>query len=483
MTRHDFIHKRLPLIGLVLSLVIFIISLTNNSGSASLRETAEKTGKRAAERIDALNEAIENTLSLGAEEAEPEEIDKDLVVYRYVNDSLVFWNNQFPILNDDISRKMVFHRLSPMDSRIESPLGDVTREFSYMNIGTKWYLIKSVKGNYNDLVIAGIEITNSLNEINPALRLSDPYSIHPLSHNSGIPVNIDGVPQFKITYDPTMHSPILDGCTLKWIALLIFSFALIMFLAGHRTFKVYFAVITILGALILTAYLWSLQLAESHEIFNSEVFSNGIFPSLGALLLFNGFIFMINVCTFIIKGRIGEFINKDRKTARRKAIIHGTTILLGLLAVILYIHFSLKSFIINSNVSLELYKASNNIFYTVLVYLSYTSLLACIPFMVQEMKPAIWEIWGKRYNLLTRKTLTLFAFICAAYFTILSGILGFQKEEGKIVTWAKTLADDRNPELEKQLEQIEEMIVEDQNISSIINNGYSRTIFFDYSLQ
>ena len=209
MTRHDFIHKRLPLIGLVLSLVIFIISLTNNSGSASLRETAEKTGKRTAERIEALNEAIENTLSLGAEEAEPEEIDKDLVVYRYVNDSLVFWNNQFPILNDDISRKMVFHRLSPMDSRIESPLGDVTGEFSYMNIGTKWYLIKYVDGVWNDRVIAGLEIKSTLEEesdvaengINPELNLNASYSIQPLSYNGGIAVSIDGNPAFKIIHD------------------------------------------------------------------------------------------------------------------------------------------------------------------------------------------------------------------------------------------------------------------------------------------
>ena len=83
---------------------------------------------------------------------------------------------------------MVFHRLSPMDNRIESPLIDVTSDLSYMNIGTKWYLIKTAEGCYNDKVIAGLEITNALNEINPALNLRTPYSVHPLSYNGGIPV-------------------------------------------------------------------------------------------------------------------------------------------------------------------------------------------------------------------------------------------------------------------------------------------------------
>ena len=463
--------------GLVLSLVIFIISLTSNSSLSGLTDIAEETGEKVEDRLESLNSLIENTLALDPDEAaEPEDIDKDLVIYRYVNDSLVFWNNQFPILNDNISRKMVFHRLSPMDNRIKSPLIDVTSDLSYMNIGTKWYLIKTAEGCYNDKVIAGLEITNALNEINPALNLRTPYSVHPLSYNGGIPVEIDGVPLFKITYDPTQHSPMLDDCTLKWIAILIFSIALILFLAGHRTFKVYFSVITILSLLTMAAYFWSLQLAESHEIFSSEIFSDRVFSSLGSLLLVNGFIFILSICTFLIKGRIAEFINKNRKTARKKAIIYGTAVVLSLIAVILYIHFSLRSFIVHSSVSLELYKASNNIFYTILVYLSYTTLLSCIPFLLQELKPAVWELWGKHYNILTRRGLIIFAFICAAYFTLLSSVLGFQKEERKIINWAQSLSDDRNLKLEDKLEQIEELIIEDQNIASSINHEYGSQI-------
>ena len=477
MTRNDFIHKKLPLICLVLSLVLFTISLTDTTRVGNLEKTIEKTADRISDRIEALNELISSTLSTDPlAPTEPEDIDKDLVIYRYVNDSLVFWNHQFPILNDDISRKMVFHRLSPIDNRLESPLLDVTDELSYMQVGTRWYLVRSAEGTRNDKVIAGIEILNPLDEINPALHLRAPYSIQPLSYNGGAPVYIDGHPIFKIAYDPTEHTDVLDDCTLRWIAILIFATALIMFLAGHRTLRVYLIVVLILIGLAVAAYWWSSQLGESHEIFSSEIFSDGFFPSLGALLLTNAFIFVLGICTFIIKGRIAGFINKDRKTARMKAVIYGAAVLICLVALVIYIHVSLKSFIIHSNVSLELYKASDNLGYAILVYLSYTSILACIPFMLQELKPAIWELTGRHYDILTRKTLTIFAFICAAYFTIVTGILGFRKEEQKITLWAEAVSEDRNSLLEQTLNDIEEMLMDDMNISSAISHEYGSRI-------
>ena len=477
MTRHDFLHKKFPLICLVLSLVVFTLSLTNMSDTGNMESTVSKTEDKLNGRIEVLNSLIARTLDTDPSiSSEPEEIDEDLIIYRYVNDSLVFWNNQFPILNDDISRKMVFHRLSPIDNRIESPLSSVTEDLNFMHIGTKWYLIKSAEGRWNDTVIAGIEITNTLGETNPNLDLRPPYSVQPLEYNGGMPVSIDGVPLFKITHDPSQHSPVLDDCTLRWISILIFALALTLFLGGHRTFKVYAAVVTILTALTMAAYVWSRQLSASHEIFSSEIFSNDIFSSLGSLLLTNAYIFVIGVCTFMIKGRIAEFIGKDRKTARTKAIIYGSVIIISLVALVIYIHLSLKSFIINSNISLELYKASDNVMYAIIVYLSYTLILACIPFMLQELKSAVWELTGRHYDVLTRKGLVLFAFICAAYFTILSSVLGFQKEEKKVTGWAETISNDRNPQLEATLERIEEQIVADMNIHAAISNEYGSQI-------
>lgn len=478
MTKQNFIYRRVPLIGLILALVIFAISLTDFTIKGNLEKAVSRTGNRVAERIEALDELISQTLATDPNAAHtPEKIDRDLVIYRYVNDSLVFWNNQFPILNDNISRKMVFHRLSPFDNRIESPLIDVGEDLKYMSVGTKWYLIKAVEGTRNDKVIAGIEIKNTLsdersastNGVNPVLRLKVPYSIQPLSYNGGMVVTINDSPLFKITHEASHHSQVLDNCTLRWIAIIIFTASLIIFLAGHRTFKTYFAVVLTLIIIAAASFFWSDHLSHTHEIFSPRIFSDKVFPSIGVLLLSNAFIFLFHICTFIIRGRIGEFINKDRRKAKTKAIIYGTTVLISIIAVSLYIHLTLKSFISHSNVSLELYKASENILHTIVVYMSYTMLLACIPLMIQELRPAVWELTGRRYNILTRRNLIIFAFFCAAYFTSLTSILGFRKEEGKVAMWAETLSGDRDADLEKALNEIEETIIEDQNIVSAID--------------
>ena len=151
-------------------------------------------------------------------------------------------------------------------------------------------------------------------------------------------------------------------------------------------------------------------------------------------------------------------------------------IILAIITLIVYIHLTLRSFIINSNVSLELYKASDNIVYTIVVYLSYTSILACIPFLLQELRASVWELTGRHYDIITRKGLMVYAFVCAAYLTILSAVLGFHKEEAKVVGWAQIIANDRDPQLEQTLQRIEQQLTEDQNIREAINSEYGSQI-------
>ena len=55
--------------GLVLSLVIFIISLTGNSSLSGLTDIAEETGEKVEDRLESLNSLIENTLALNPDEA------------------------------------------------------------------------------------------------------------------------------------------------------------------------------------------------------------------------------------------------------------------------------------------------------------------------------------------------------------------------------------------------------------------------------
>ena len=89
------------------------------------------------------------------------DLPEDMVIYRYIDDSLQSWSNQFPVKNDDISSRVVFQRFSRPRENITSPLAEVTEEVSFVNYGPKWYLVKGKMGPSGCWVIGGLEVKNN----------------------------------------------------------------------------------------------------------------------------------------------------------------------------------------------------------------------------------------------------------------------------------------------------------------------------------
>lgn len=483
MRKKKFIYRRLPLIGLILALSLFVISLTGNISVKDTEKIVRKTTERLEDRISILDKHINNILSTDPDIlTEPESLPQDMVIYRYVNDSLSSWSNQFPVTNDDISVKMVFHRLTSINNRITSPLLNADEKLSYLNLGPKWYVVKVVHGNHNDKVIAGLEIKNTLidnigkteNGINPNLKLNKRYVILPLTETGGYTVSIDNTPLFKILYDSTMHSPFFNNSTLRWSALILFIFTLILFLAGHRTLKAYLATILTLFVLCVTAYMWGIQMNGSHTFFSPGIFADDHFFSLGGLIILNTFITLVSVCTYLIKGRINQFLHKMKK--RKFLQIGAGIILLGwAILILIYIHGTLKSFVINSSISLELYKiTSGHLLSAILVYISYTGLFASALIQIQLAKPIFHIFTGKQYNLFSRKMLLLFAFAISAYFSIITCIFGIRKEQEMAIVWANRLSVERDLALELRLSGIERQIAEDPLISNLSDKEDSK---------
>ena len=204
MNTKEWLHKRLPLTALILSLLLFVLSMASNNAGSDTEKVARNTAEKIEDRLEILERYIEEALETDRKELIlPEGLPEDMVIYRYINDSLQSWSNQFSIINDDITSRLVFQRLTDRSEQIISPLTDVTEEISYLNFGPKWYLVKSVNGNGNQKIICGLEIKNTLiddarrneNGVNPRLKLSGKYSVLPLTNSGGSAVEIDGKPQ------------------------------------------------------------------------------------------------------------------------------------------------------------------------------------------------------------------------------------------------------------------------------------------------
>ena len=226
MIRNWFTHKTIALAGLVLAMAMFVISMTGIGRAKDTEHIAGKAADRVEKRLRILDRHIAEALQTPPEDLMlPDRIPDDMVIYLFVNDSLMSWNNQFPILNDNISVKVPFERMMPANNSVTSPLTGISEDPEYMNLGSKWYIVKSATGDSNNKVIAGLEIKNSLagdinrndNGTNPALGIPQAYTVNPVSETSGSVVEIDGRPVFKISYDPVKQNRFVDHSTLKWM--------------------------------------------------------------------------------------------------------------------------------------------------------------------------------------------------------------------------------------------------------------------------
>jgi signal transduction histidine kinase len=470
MKRDLFTHKRLALIGLILSLILLVISMTGTGRALDTEAVAEKVSAKVEKRLQVLDGHINKALQTMPEELMmPDRIPDDMVIYLYVNDSLMSWNNQFPILNDRISVKVPFERMMPANNRITSPLTGITEVPEYMNLGSKWYIVKSVKGENNNMVIAGLEIKNSLmgdisrnaNGANPKLKVPKTHTVNPINETGGSAVYIGGRPIFKISFDPVRQNNFVGHSTLRWCSLLLFITVMVVFLAGRRTFRTYFIVVSTLTILLVVSYIWGMRMNGSSTLFSPSLFADGTFFSLGALLIVNTYITLVNVCTFLIKSRLNRMLSSKRwKTA-----VYGAVLVTSIIVTGVYVHVTMNSVLENSNINLELYRAGSRIVYSIIVYVSYTGLLLCMLMQMQMLRPAIRKFTGHDINLLNRKALFAFAFITASYFSITSSTHGLQKEKDRAVVWTNRLAVERDLGLELQLRSVEESISGDQLIS------------------
>lgn len=471
----EYIKNNGGTICILLALVLFLISLLLNTSSMDTEATARKLSKRIEKRMTVLDRYIAVALAQDRDQwLNLENLPEDMVIYRYVYDTLQSWNNQFAISNDNISSRLVFQKLGNQKMSLSSPLSDVTAEPQYMNIGPKWYIVKYVADGFDCKVIGGLEIKNSLidnvlksdNGINGKLRLDSKYSIIPITESGGATITLGGKPLMKVICETYSTTPFPANSILRWIALLFSVLAAILYLWRHQSIITYR--ITLLLIFIATgiAYIWGLQMQDVTSFFSPTIYADGPFLySFGTLIIVNLCITLCILSGYIVRSKfIERALEKHPKAA---FLLHGSAIVLLFAFVIIWVTISLKSLILNSNIYLELYIWNRMTWFTVLVYLSYSGLMLALMLLIQMFEPIVHFFFGIKYNSFTVKSLIVFSILCSAFFTITSGVLGFRKEQDRVKVFANRLAVDRDLGLEIYLKSVEEAIATDPLISAL----------------
>lgn len=400
----------------------------------------------------------------------------DMVIYRYRNDTLQSWAHLFPTGNDVLTSQTLFQRICNPRLNIQSPLSTLTEEISLCDIGGRWYLAKITRRD-NIAVVSGLEITNSLdtdalNGVNPKLHLSDRLSLQPISYSEGSAVYVKGKPLFKIIYDS--HTDESDfSSSFVWLAFALVLAAALVYVIRCRSLRSCLIASMITSLSSLSIYFWGVIPNNDFNIFSPTLYAGGrMLYSLGAVVLINLVLFLLNFYTYLCRRAVFRSLK-----GKKSIVLHSVLLFCEGIAIVFYIHFALKSIIINSNIGLEIYKFRTLSIYSFLVYASFLTLLSVLPMMIQMLRPVIYWIFRVRVNAYSTRSRTIFSVLCSIYLVSMTSVLGFRKEEDRTGLWANQLAVDRDILLEINLKQVEAQIAADVLIPALAEfNGGEQSI-------
>lgn len=398
----------------------------------------------------------------------------DMVLYKYDADTLQSWINLFPISNDEVDLVPLWYRIHDMNNRnlFNTPLAYIGTKTQYVNLGSSWYVVKVYKKGLVK-IISGLLIKteyinqNSVltNSINGKLGLDKHYTTVPVSiDDSNVIFSDKGTPLFSVISD-TPLSYIRPHTGLRWIAILMVILALFSFHSNKRTFKSLAMVIAGLIATFFIALALAKSLAMDTNLFSPSLYADGeIFNSLGNLLLNHLYIFLAVLSLFMIR------IPIIKNTSSSKTIVRKVkTLLLGLLfaLLLLYIHLSLRSLLLNSNITLELFMIQELSVYSILAYASYALLFMALLFSLQLI--ILVRKKYSRIRLFSIKSIIIYILIISLYSAGMVSYFGFKREFEKNRVLTNKLAVERDLPLELKLRSIENPIITDPLIRLLIS--------------
>ena len=452
---------------LVAGVVLFISSLRDTQAPGDPTREARRLERILNRRAARLDEYMGKALAQDpAAWLSLEGLPREFVVYRYCSDTLQSWCHEFPVSNDDLSRRVYVPFVADPRISAESPFLQVTDTLGFHNLGTRWYLARWA-GSGDVRVLGGMEVINETplgrgSRAGRYLRLPARYAIRPLSASGGVPVSVAGRPQFKIVLESLTGSG-RDASPLLWVAIGAILAAFLFFLSADRKPRRVACVMS--GSVVLLAglYFWGRFSRNRVLIFSPLLYAGGeVLYSLGAVVLINLAILMCSVCAYMARRCVWGWMDTR---ARRVAVLSGVLVLAA--GVIVYSQAALRSIALNSGFSLEIYKLGQLSPFCVIVYLSFITMLSSVPLLLQLAAPALSRPGGHRFDAFSMTGRVVYSLAVAAYLVVTAGVLGFRKEQDRMGLLATRLSFDRDISLELRLRGMEAQIADDMILSAL----------------
>ena len=453
MKLYSRIRRILPTALLAAAAALLLVSVLVPAGVSGAESASRRVASRTASRLESL---------YGYVRSDSGTVPEDMVIYRYEDGTLVSWHNQFTVRNDDIDSKVVVQRLSNLRSGTNSPISDVSDSLGFFNFGPKWYLARSFR-DADTTIVSGLEVMCTRDGetiVNPALGIPVGFSVEPLSTAGGAPVVIEGAPRFKIA-DTSREGGGIANPLAVWAALLMLLIGTELILAARPKLRVFAAVFSVqlLGAVLM--YLWGASTRGRVPVFSPMLYMGpGLFNSLGAVILVNLVILLFAIGIYLVRD---DIYRRIRRTPT--IVLLSAATVAAIAGIAFYTHFLVKNIVLNSSISLEIYKLPELSVWTGVAYISILSMLCAVPLAIQMLQPAFTRLLGRHFDALSTSGRMVYSCIVATFLVAISASHGFEKENARMEIWSNRLSVDRDMMLELRLRQIEQPLSADVNIA------------------
>ncbi len=449
---------------LVLPSVLFLLSLlfaglaTVSRGAGNSPAAVRKVQRAVQGRLALLDRYCARAVEgKSGEWINVSSLPEDMVIYRYEDDTLQSWANRFSTANDALSSGVLFQSLVNPRTGFHSPLSDIKEEYSYCNIGPKWYLARTFTDGGTKLV-AGLEVVNansdrSFSGINPRLRVPEGFSIQELSATGGEVVSVNGSPMFKLLVESLSDASLLD-LPLFWAALFMLITAGFCFLYARPSVGNLALVLSVILITVAWMYFAGMQPGTGYGLFSPLLYADGrVFYSLGGLFLISLLLILPAWSLLLVRKQL--YARLGRGLPR---ILGSVVLLLYALVVLVFSYLVIRSITLNSNINLEIYKIKDFTWVSAMVYAMLIALISCIPVLLHILF---------RKSSFSIPVRVAFSVLVAAYLVSLTAVLGFRKEKARLEVWANRLAVTRDIPLEMQLRNAEGKIATDPVLASL----------------
>ncbi|MCQ2130774.1 MAG: ATP-binding protein [Bacteroidales bacterium] len=461
-----------PYLLMLLAVLSLALSAVRPGLHGGFNNEAQHVGEVIQKRMDILDSYMDKAINGDVTEwMDLDDLPDDMIIYRYFEDELQSWKNQFPVSNDDISTKMVFQRLVNPRVSLSSPLSDIDSKVRLVNLGNDWYLAHS-RDSLSCKVIGALLIQGGAMDfrrpgsLNKAFKLDMRFSIDHLSSTEGSPVFLGDTPVFKLLCHPMPQNGV-GSPHMIWLALMLSMVALLVAIAQKRTIR-RAAVCSFLMFLFTAGlYVWGRGVRFGMPLFSPLIYADGpVLYSLAAVLLINLLIFFMVSALFLVRRSLYRMLLASRSKKIAMALWAAVDVII-IIALLFYVHFLTQGIIRNSNIRLELYRLQDVNGFTAIVYGSLLLLLMSLPMLVHLLAPVVKEFTGRTFNAFSALGRTILALFIAVYMVSISAVLGFRTEQDRLSLLANRLAMDRDLFAELQLRSIEPEIGEDAIIASL----------------